>query len=299
MKNMSQIQNTYATVLITTKDRKNDLRRAVQSAIEQTADVEVLVIDDGSSDGTCSMIRDEFPEVRLHREEEAAGLIVRRNQGARMANGSIVFSIDDDAEFSSPHVVEQTLWEFDDPSIGAVAIPYIDVNYGPEVMQKAPEERGHYCTSSFRGTAHALRRDVFLELGGYREHLVHQGEERDYCIRMLDRGYVVRLGRSDVIHHYESPKRSFARMGYFGRRNDILFAWQNVPWPRLPWILFKAMVNSIRTAVRHQRYKYNLWGMLAGLWACGHHPREPVRKTTYREYEELRKRPKYVEDVNL
>ena len=35
----------------------------------------------------------------------------------------MIFSIDDDAEFSTPQVVEQTLQEFDDARIGAVAIP--------------------------------------------------------------------------------------------------------------------------------------------------------------------------------
>lgn len=288
-----------ATVVITTKDRKEDLRRAVQSAVEQTANLEVLVIDDGSSDGTSQMVREEFPGVRLHREEESAGLIVRRNQAAELARAPILFSIDDDAEFSSPRVVEQILLQFDDPHVGAVAIPYIDVRRSPDTKQQPPQSDSVYCTSTFRGTAHALRRDLFLQLGGYREHLIHQGEERDYCIRMLDHGHVVCLGRSDVIHHHESPKRSFDRMGYYGRRNDILFAWQNVPDPILPWALFKAVVNTFRTAVRHHRYKYNLWGMLAGVRACAHHSRRPVEKSTYREYKDLQKRPKRIEDVSL
>jgi glycosyltransferase involved in cell wall biosynthesis len=46
-----------ATVVITTKDRKGELRTAVQSAVEQTADPEVLVLDDGSTDGTAEMAR--------------------------------------------------------------------------------------------------------------------------------------------------------------------------------------------------------------------------------------------------
>jgi len=53
--------------------------------------------------------------------------------------------------------------------------------------------------------------------------------------------------------------------------------------------------------VRHQRHKYNLWGMLAGVWAIARHwhERDPVRKSTYREYKELQKWPKRIEDVNL
>jgi glycosyltransferase involved in cell wall biosynthesis len=280
-----------ATVVITTKDRKQDLRRAVQSAVHQTADPEVLVIDDGSSDGTSRMIREEFPGVRLHREETSAGLIVRRNQGARMANGSIIFSIDDDAEFSTPHVIEQTLAEFDKPRVGAVAIPYVDVHRDRGVQQRAPSDPGIHCTSAFRGTAHALRRDLFLQLGGYREHLVHQGEEMDYCVRMLDAGYVVRLGRSDIIKHYESPKRSFDRMDFYGRRNDVLFGWHNVPSVLLPFYFSLSVVNTVRTAVRLGRVQNTVAGMVAGFRDCIRHSsaRQPVKLDTYHLFRKLQR----------
>lgn len=284
-------ERPQATVVITTKDRKDDLRRALQSAIEQTASPEVLVIDDGSSDGTATMVQEEFPEVRLHREEEPAGLIVRRNQGAELARGPILFSIDDDAEFSSPHVVEQILSQFDDPRIGAIAIPYVDVRRSPERKQKAPQSSGVYCTSAFRGTAHALRKELFLELGGYREHFVHQGEEKDYCVRMLDAGHVVRLGDSDIIKHYESPKRSFDRMDYYGRRNEVLFAWHNVPANRLPRYLTKAAINTIRTAVRHKRAKSFFAGFLRGCRDCLRHveKRAPVSNRAIQLYERYRR----------
>jgi glycosyltransferase involved in cell wall biosynthesis len=280
-----------ATVVITTKDRKQDLRRAVQSAVDQTADPEVLVVDDGSSDGTSRMIREEFPGVRVHREENSAGLIVRRNQGARMANGSIIFSIDDDAEFSTPHVVEQTLAEFDDPRVGAVAIPYVDVHRDRGVQQRAPSDQGVHCTAAFRGTAHALRRDLFLQLGGYREHLVHQGEEMDYCIRMLDAGYVVRLGRSDIIKHYESPKRNYERMDFYGRRNDVLFGWHNVPSVLLPFYFFLSVTNTLRTAIRIGRVEKLITGVLAGFRDCVKHlnDRQPISLKTFRLYRQLRR----------
>jgi len=192
------------------------------------------VIDDGSTDGTAQMVQCEFPGVRLHREEASRGLIVRRNQGARLARTELIFSIDDDAAFAGERVVEQTLQDFDHPRIGAVAIPFINVKQNDVINQQSPSEEHPFISDTFIGTAHALRRNLFLELGGYREHFVHQGEEGDYCIRLLDAGYVVRLGRSEPIHHFESPRRDFRRMDYYGRRNDILFAWHNVPLRKLP-----------------------------------------------------------------
>ncbi len=279
-----------ATVVITTKDRKEELRTAVRSAIDQTADPEVLVLDDGSSDGTAEMIQKEFPEVRLHRKEECAGLIVRRNQAARLAKEDIIFSIDDDAEFSTKHVVEQTLADFDHERVGAVAIPYADVNKSPKTRHRAPDSDAIYCTATFKGTAHALRRSLFLDLGGYREHFFHQGEESDYCVRMLDAGYVVRLGRADRIDHYESPNRDFTRMDYYGRRNEVLFAWHNAPGILLPKYLLAAAVNTVRTAYRYRRVRHFVRGLLAGYRDCVRFRdrRAPVRTETIQLFRRLR-----------
>ena len=63
-----------ATVVITTKNRKNDLMVAVKSALNQTAAPEVLVVDDGSTDGTADLIRSEFPTVRVDRHEVVRGI---------------------------------------------------------------------------------------------------------------------------------------------------------------------------------------------------------------------------------
>jgi GT2 family glycosyltransferase len=214
-----------ATVVIVTKDRRDELRDALRSATGQRQPLlEVLVVDDGSADGTADMVRAEFASVRVKRFETSAGLVVRRNDAAELATGDVIFSLDDDAVFTTPDVVAQTMAEFDHPRIGAIAIPYIDVRRGPEEHQRAPVAHGRWATPVFRGTAHALRRDVFLRLGGYRGSIVHQGEEIDFALRMLDGGFVVRLGNADPIHHFESPSRSMRRMEFYFRRNEILLA---------------------------------------------------------------------------
>jgi glycosyltransferase involved in cell wall biosynthesis len=281
-----------ATVVITTKNRREDLLKAVASALSQTARPEVLVIDDGSTDGTSEAVASEFPSARLYRSEQSLGYIAQRNRGAEMARNPIVFSIDDDAVFSTPAVVEQTLREFDHPQIGAVAIPFIDVNRSTAVMQKAPRTESIFAAYSFIGTAHALRRDVFLRLGGYRDTLVHQGEEEDYSIRMLDAGWITRCGNADPIHHFESPRRSWSRMDYYGPRNKILFAWQNVPAP-----YFSAHVLlSTALLAGHTLAPSRVLTRLRGI-ACAYQlisarkfPRNPVRPETYKLARQLKQR---------
>jgi glycosyltransferase involved in cell wall biosynthesis len=275
------------SVVITTKNRKEELRTALRSVFSQTVKPEVLVLDDGSSDGTSEMVREEFPQTVLHCFNESKGLIVRRNEAARLATGEIIFSIDDDAAFSTAHVVEQTMRMFSDLRIGAIAIPYNEPHKAKQVMRQAPDNDRVWITDRFIGTAHALRRDVFLRLGGYREHLVHQGEEGDYCIRMLDAGYFVRLGSSDPIEHYESPKRDFRRMDYYGARNAILFVWQNVPCPPFAVHLPATTFNVLRWSLNPKRFLTRLKGVCIGYRDGYRLGREPVKIDIYRQWRNL------------
>ncbi len=279
-----------ASVIITTKNRKDELRVALHSVMEQSGAPEVIVIDDGSTDGTAEMVAAEFPTVRLIQYYSSRGLIVRRNEAARLATGEIIFSMDDDAVFSSPEVVEQTLREFGKFRVGAVAIPYLEPHKENRVMQKAPDANGFWVTSHFIGTAHALRRDLFLQLGGYREHLIHQGEEGDYCLRLLEAGFVVRLGSADPIHHFESPRRDFRRMDYYGARNAILFVGQNVPWPALPVHLLATTYNVLRWTLQLGRFFLRLRAVLAGYGWCLTHwkERQPVSAAAYQLHRRLK-----------
>lgn len=280
-----------ATIVVSTKNRKDDLRVALGSCVSQVGEVELIVIDDGSTDGTAEMVAIEFPRALVIRRDFSGGYIAARNQGAGVAKGDVIFSIDDDARFTSPYVVTQTLADFNDPRIGAVAIPYSDVNRDGVERQRTPTTDGIFVTDRFVGTAHAVRRDVFLGLGGYREAFFHQGEESDYCIRMLDAGYFVRLGSADRIDHFESPKRDTRRMDIYGRRNDVLFAVLNVPWPWLPLHLLSVTLKGLWFGVRVGRPLRMLRGVCIGYIDAirNWQERRAVSVATYRLFRRLRK----------
>jgi GT2 family glycosyltransferase len=278
-------------LVIATKDRKDDLRRAILSAVHQTESMEILVLDDGSSDGTAEMVTREFPQVRLVRSASSVGYIARRNQGAMLSSGDIIFSIDDDAEFSTPCVVAQTIKEFCHPSIAAVAIPYVEPKKSDRCFQRAPDTDAIWVTESFRGTAYAVKRDIFNQLGGFRDDIVHQGEEVDFCIRLLEKGWYVRLGTGDTIIHHESPRRDLRRMDFYGRRNDVLFAWRNVPMPHLPTHLIVTTLNGLDTAFSSGGSAQMLLGIGSAYRdiVLNRYGRRPVSKLTYRLHRTLRK----------
>ena len=160
------------------------------------------------------------------------------------------------------------------------------------VQQRAPERKGIYLTFAFVGAAHAVRRDIFLKVGGFREHFFIMGEEGDLCLRMMSAGYVTRLGSADPIHHTESPRRDFGRIDYYGHRNNILFAWHNVPMPFLPFHLMVTSLKGFLLAVRIRRFKKNLLGMARGYVDCFRwwKKRDPVPSKIYRLHRLLKKR---------
>jgi glycosyltransferase involved in cell wall biosynthesis len=282
------VQKLAASVVIATKNRRRELGNALRSALLQSVAPEVIVIDDGSSDGTSEFVRDTFPQVKVVRAEVSRGYIFQRNRGAEIARGEILFSIDDDAVFTTEHVVEQTLGEFDRAIVGAVAIPFIEPRKSVTEHQRAPSAELVWVTHDFIGTAHALRRDVFLSLGGYRQELIHQGEESDYCIRMLDAGYIVRAGNADPIHHFESPQRSYERMDFYGSRNSVMFAWQNVPMPYLPVHLAVTSWNCVTWTSQPKRFLRRAGAVMGAFGAMIRHSRIPVRTDTYRLFRELK-----------
>ncbi len=281
-----------ATVVITTRNRKQDLRRAIVSSLNQTFGAEVLIVDDGSTDGTAEMVRAEFPSVRLERHHHSLGLVVRRNQAVLLAEGEIIFSIDDDAEFSQPDIIAGVLKEFSEPRIAAVAIPFINVCADDVIKQKAPDADYVWITNEFIGTAHAIRKVVFLQAGGYRDAFVHQGEEGDLCIRLLEGGYFVRVGSSAPIYHHESSHRSQQRMNVYGQRNLILFAWQNVPLPELILHLPVTIMLGLFWGLRNACLRFRIRGTVDGLVAIYRQrlSRAPVSRRTYKLYRQLKKR---------
>jgi glycosyltransferase involved in cell wall biosynthesis len=86
------------SVVIPTHDRLNLLRRALASALAQRyVDLEVIVVDDGSSDGTAAFLEPPpDPRVRLLQNHPALGVAASRNRGIDEARGEWVAFLDDD-----------------------------------------------------------------------------------------------------------------------------------------------------------------------------------------------------------
>lgn len=283
-----------ATIVITSYNRQEYLRKAVTSALEQEGSYEILVVDDASSDGSAEMVRKEFPEVTLSVSDERLGLIVQRNRAARRARAPIVVNIDDDILFSSRQVMKQVIASFDHPRIGAVAIPHINFigDRREPWFPALPDPSQRWITRTFAGGASANRRDVFLALGGFHEYLFHWGEEPDYCLRLLQSGRVVRVANSDRLHHYpvQAGRHTRARNVYINR-NRMLAHWYNAPSLLLAPLLARESFVAMKEAVT-TRNTVPLESCWRGWCGCVHEWRErhAVDPAVFSLFMELRKK---------
>ena len=201
------------SALIPTRNRQAMLLDTIASVLAQTVAAEVIVVDDGSTDGSAAAVAERFPPdrcpVRVIRHDTSAGPARRRNEAAAAAVTPFLFTIDDDCLVPSPRTFEQTLAGFQgQPRVAGVTIPFVNVRQGPDVYYRATAGAGPEVSHMFYGGMVAFRRSAFLAVGGYRPAYFILVEEPDLSVRLLNAGYVVRLGSADPIHHLESPVRN-------------------------------------------------------------------------------------------
>lgn len=128
------------TVVVPTHNRKRLLVRALESVLDQTySSVEVIVVDDASSDGTSDLV-ERYAERggawRCLRHETPQGACAARNRGIREARGSLLTTLDDDDEWL-PQRLERLVSAFD-PSYAFVCSDYYVEGRQRRSLQQLP-----------------------------------------------------------------------------------------------------------------------------------------------------------------
>ncbi len=230
------------SVLLLTRNRKAALQRCLESLEQQTTrDFEVVVVDNGSTDGTAEMLR-QYTGCRIVRVENRAGgsFAEARNRGLDAAHGEIVAFIDDDCT-AEPHWLEKIAHELSDTdAIGGLVLPAGKLRFPrwwhPElgwlVGLSVPGMLSSWAGCSATGgryyaqTANmALRREIlvherFQEIGGdlHSEARRYDAgrEDAELWRRLRVKGFRVRLVPDLIAYHYIGQER--LRLGYLLRR---------------------------------------------------------------------------------
>lgn len=225
--------------VVITHDRKSELARCLANLSEQTwPNKEVIVVDNGSTDGTADMVRQQHPEAHLLVLPNNLGVAAGRNQGIRKARGDICVFLDDDAEFTDPHAGNIIVALFEhDPLLAVVAFTIRNAATKLEEHSAIPriDKRriaSDYVCTYFCGCGFAARRAAFEKVGFFWEFLIYAGEELDLSYRLSASGYRLLHTRSvEVLHHSAPAGRPPGQYIYFNVRNRVLIALRNLPWP--------------------------------------------------------------------
>lgn len=226
------------SIVIITRSRCKEVQACIDSALAQDyANIELVIVDNASSDDTCQTITQKYPQAKLLAQKTNTGVAGGRNIGIAASSGSICLCIDDDAIFLDPASITRCVPYFENPSIACLALRIVD-QYGNIVKKLIPRRDRKIITmdtegANFSGTAFAVRREVFTTLGGFWEKLnPYFGEEPDFTYRLLDAGHRIMHTPFISIRHYESTcERPKTRRPYYGARNAPWMALRSLPWP--------------------------------------------------------------------
>lgn len=200
------------SVIIPVKNRAQELKeslQALEALIYPRAKVEILVVDDASTDTTFEVAQ-RF-SAKTFRMKVSLGQGACRNFAARRARGDILAFLDSDC-MASPGWLNELVPYLTKPGIGAVG-GYVDGYFSrthldryektcsPLNMGGRPREAGtdpsHFYLPSCNFLVH---RDIFLALGGFDETL-HVGEDVEFCWRLRKAGYTILYIPKGVVYH--------------------------------------------------------------------------------------------------
>lgn len=291
--------NRPLAVGITTRNRPQALAACLDS-LSLVADLveEVLVFDDASEPPAvaASVPGSLAGRATVVRDVAAPGYIVGRNRLLERAAAPFVLLLDDDARILDRTSIAMALEVLQrDGTIAAVGFAQADADGRPWPAGLQPAKATYPClVPSYIGFAHLLRREVFLALGGYRASFRFYGEEKEFCLRVLDAGYrVAYLPDARIGHLPDAAGRDRTRYLRYVVRNDCLAALYNDPLARLVWMLPTrlALYFRMRSAWQIRDPGGLLWilrellGELGDVCRCRH----PVKRSTLRRWRELQR----------
>ncbi|GAA4007450.1 hypothetical protein GCM10022232_54510 [Streptomyces plumbiresistens] len=192
------------SMIVPAYNEKECIANTLKSLAQSTHPIEIIVVDDGSTDGTSEIARSAADSlgmfnVRVIRQENA-GKPAALNNGVRSASHDLVVMMDGDTVFEAD-TVRQLVQPFADPEVGAVAgnakVGNRDTVIGAwqhiEYVMGFNLDRRMYdllrCMPTIPGAIGAFRREAVLQVGGMSEDTL--AEDTDITIAMHREGWRV------------------------------------------------------------------------------------------------------------
>lgn len=250
------------SVIIVSWNALHHLRTFLPSVVASaTRDVQLVLADNASTDGSAEWVRATFPDVIITTFDQNYGYCGGNNRGADVATGEILIFLNNDVRVSpdwiapivkrfradtSIAVVQPKLRSHERPlefDYAGAAGGFLDAHGFPfcrgRLFETVETDHGQYDQAGpifwASGAALCIRADVFREAGGFDEDFVFHMEEIDLCWRVKQLGYAVWFEPASVVYHLGggSLPPSNPRKLYYNYRNNIAMLIKNLPARRI------------------------------------------------------------------
>jgi GT2 family glycosyltransferase len=251
----------------------------------------LIVVDNGSTDGTPEHIAAGFPGVTL--------LTAQKNLGAAGRNLGVASAITDDVAFCDddmwwhPESLSRAVELLDrTPHVGLLSARVLvdeagEIDLTCYLMAHSPLDPTGLPGPSLIGYmagACAFRTPLFRQVGGYEPRFFIGGEETLVALDMLASGLAIVYAGELIVHHHPSPLRDSVLRRRMLARNAAWVAWMRLPW-REAWRATLAAVHVMR---REDAFVRDVWVLFAALpWALTR--RRPIAGKVEQMREDVRR----------
>jgi GT2 family glycosyltransferase len=256
------------TVVIATRNRREGLLATLARLTALPERPTIVVVDNASADGTPHAVRESFPSIEVVelRENRAAAA---RTIGVELAKTELVALSDDDSWWSPGSLMRAEGIFARHPRLGLAAARVLvgeeeDEDPTCSLMASSPLARGQLPgprVLGFVACGAVVRRQAYLETGGFEPRFELACEEQLLAIELSRRGWELAYLPELVAHHYPSPLRNAARRRQLETRNALWLTW-------LIYRTSRATSESIRIAreaLRDPARRRGLFNALGGL----------------------------------
>lgn len=250
------------------------LRRFLPSVIEYSPEASIYVADNGSSDESCDVVRNEFPAVKLMVLDHNYGFAEGYNRALAQVDEEYAVLLNSDVEVTRGWLSPMTQFLDSNPEVAAcqpkllsfkqkdffeyagAAGGFID-KWGytfcrGRIFNTVERDSGQYddTTDVFWATGAALmiRNEVYKNNGGLDGRFFAHMEEIDLCWRLRSRGYRIACVPQSHVYHVGGAtlKKENPQKTYLNFRNNLLMIYKNAPDCQLKKImLFRKVFDNV------------------------------------------------------